>query len=502
MKDKFNEDLWKRAIAYIKSKCPECDEDAISNIVGDAYEQFIKRFDFSKVNIIINTEPHWNYLKIWLNKYFYKHLSDQKKSLDDLARFYSETSNLENEDSIEFQIRVRENISQSPFRALIKFTIEYDKKHSNNKIISTENSGAIIISKYIYLKNAFNPGKDGIPQFKNIYKPNSNFIKHYFEKGYLPQPISPDTYFTTRHKILKEFTNRKWMETCILKLKEGKKLIDKFREEQIGEKESNNALDKGEKRSEIDRIEKKWDNIPMLSALALDKDGHFIASCHTGEIASGDNTGDSMRFQKHCEYTLFKEIVSDLNKDEDRLKGGTLFITLEPCTNMPAIYYNTIGSKIPESEVFNRNIPSAVQCLESGISKIFIGNYNTAHTERDEGICLLKSGCYTFKLKNGEFCYFDPERGKLISENELTEFQHKSTIKEQASKSIEAQKALKDRFENKMRYEIIEQTLEKLVYRINEGIDVKFFHPDLIEEITEINSAFLQKNDSHAFREI
>jgi pyrimidine deaminase RibD-like protein len=519
MDDELLKNLFTRAIRYVKDRFPIIDSDTRKDIAQDAIIKLIAKFDSSKVNKELNFEPHWNYLKYYLDNYCLKVLRNLNKNPIRLKDFeVRENSDNEdtyqaipfdrtkmndfglqknNEDTIEPEIEEdRVYNSYSPWESLIKFTIKYDIEQSNEKFISpenTENTGAFIISKYILLQKAFQQRKNGVLQFKIIYKPNSNFIKHYYEKGYLPPPIYPDTYYTRRYLILKEYTNRKWMELCILKLKEGLKLFIKFREKEIEKIKSNSYWDDDEKHREIERIENKWDNIPILSALAIDKDGHFIASCHKGEIESVNAQGKKRRFEKHCEYTLLEEIIAS-EKKEDKLIGGTLFVTLEPCN------HRTLSCKLPdcidkycEHDDVELKIPCAVRCLESGISTIYVANFDTNKTVQDEGIKILQSGCYTFYLKNGNFCY-KTQKGEMIPEEEISSVFHDPEQQKKAKKSIRAQKLLKERFEREMHYEIVYISDEKLIYRINDGIDVKIFHKDLIPEIFEINSSFLQVN--------
>ena len=247
---------------------------------------------------------------------------------------------------------------------------------------------------------------------------------------------APDLYLK-RHRVIKNASDiYYYMELCIELLKNSK---EKF------EKEIKQGyFEKSKKRT-----------IPMLSAVAVDKEGILIGSCYKGEIESKTTRGERRTFQKHCEYSLFEEVITSA-KDKERLKGGTLFVTLEPC-NKRDPFSSAHGEKIPK-------IPCAVRCLEAGISKIYIGMFDTNKDIKYQGYNILKTGEYTFELENG-----------CLDEKQIP---------------------LEDYFKKK-KYKLLSDEKDKRVYKIHEGLgdNVLFFDDDLREEICELNATFLRFYD-------
>jgi pyrimidine deaminase RibD-like protein len=291
---------------------------------------------------------------------------------------------------------------------------------------------------------------------------------------------TPSDFNRKRRRILNNFSERYYMEMCVNLLKKG---IEQF--------------DKEIKQKHFSEEERK--TTPMLSAVAVDKDGKLIAGCYKGQVVSckihdnwedntcedkdlcfngvivcekdvseTDNEEKSFRrtFQKHCEYTLLEEIITS-PEDKERLKGGTFFVTLEPC-NKRGTYHDAHGRQ-------NKKTPCAVRCLESGISKIYIGMFDTDKKVTFKGIEILKTGKYTFDLD---------ESGKHKS-NEPRE--------EKRRDIIESQGKLEEEFKDK---EYISQQSDstKRVYQIRaNGLELKGFDEDIINEICALNAVFLEK---------
>ena len=194
--------------------------------------------------------------------------------------------------------------------------------------------------------------------------------------------------------------------------------------------------------------------IPLLSAVAVDKNGKLISTAFKGEKG---------RIYDHCEYTLFTDILTQ--NDKHQLEGGTLYVTLEPC-NKRAFYIDNDGNEIPK-------IPCAVLCVMSGISNIYIGTYDPNKKVEWLGIEILKSGKYSFQKRGGKI--FGTDDKETISSN-----------------------LLKKEFD-KRGFIVVEDTETEMKYQIGNPVNVKFFHPDLSLEIMSLNKEFIGDKSELAF---
>lgn len=249
------------------------------------------------------------------------------------------------------------------------------------------------------------------------------------------------TYHTNRLRFFKHAAHRQWMERAILELRKSR------------EKMLSDIKQRMKTRRNFDEVEFK-NNIPLLSAVAIDKDGKLIATCFKGE-KNQIKKGKDITWDKHCEYSLFTEVIQ---KDKIKLlDGGTLYVTLEPC-----------NSRNPYLDGDERKpkIPCAVRCVEVGIKRIFIGSYDYNPKVRTKGEEILRTGIYTFQLDNGK-----------ISETLIP---------------------LKEHFDHNG-YDSI-QTKNEIKYKIGSPIEVIPFDFDLREEILELNACFLNHHEKEIYR--
>ena len=162
---------------------------------------------------------------------------------------------------------------------------------------------------------------------------------------------------------------------------------------------------------------------------------------------------------------MFEEILTECDKQD--IKGGALYVTLEPCNKRRA-FLDKNHKKMPK-------IPCAVRCVESGISDIYIGTYDPNQKVNWKGIEILETGSYIFTCSNGA----------ITAENKNQE-------------EIEAATLLKNYFDKK-HYEVMQQDDNLLKYKIGNSINVNFFHPDLSIEIMNLNADFIGANSKQAF---
>jgi len=69
------------------------------------------------------------------------------------------------------------------------------------------------------------------------------------------------------------------------------------------------------------RSEHKYKVDPMVGAVLVGNDGKELGRAHRGSLRTGD----------HAEYTLLERMLGNMN-----LEGGSLYVTLEPCTTRSA----------------------------------------------------------------------------------------------------------------------------------------------------------------------
>jgi len=333
------------------------------------------------------------------------------------------------------------------------------------------------LDRYYLLKERVEYDGTCIPNYRAV--PDIKKVGSFFKKstGKAFERI-PTDFILQRCKMLKNFTERYYMEMCMNLLKKGIEQFDK-------------EIEQGH------FTEKDREKTPMLSAVAVDKDGKLINSCYKGQIWSckneerhcaaekvksckkGDITCKQYRrtFEKHCEYSLLEEVII-LEEDKERLKGGALFVTLEPCIKR-GTYGDAHGNK-------NKKVPCAVRCLASGISKIYIGMFDTSKkvmlNGENIGIEILKTGKYTFE--------FDKSRQHKADEYDGDDGEKKRDI-------IGSQGSLYNEFKEKYKLDEKESNIEKEVYIIRDGgLYPEGFDEDLIKEVCELNRVFLEQNEN------
>lgn len=114
---------------------------------------------------------------------------------------------------------------------------------------------------------------------------------------------------------------------------------------------------------------------PLVGVVLVDKNGKELARAHRGSFGHGD----------HAEFTIFEKLTSD----EDPV-GGTLYVTLEPCTERER----------PKK-------PCAQRVIEKGVTRALIGMRDPNPEICGRGVDLLR--------KHGvEVDYFDEDLSEEI----------------------------------------------------------------------------------------
>jgi pyrimidine deaminase RibD-like protein len=333
------------------------------------------------------------------------------------------------------------------------------KKKKLKPNVDAKITTAQLLYRYYLLKNLVTENGVGkMPHISGRLIPKQAFIDSISSNDLQGDNVTG--YQRYRHSIIKNAKNLQFMELCISVLKEGLGRFEREIKEEHFEDEDKNK-------------------IPMLSAVAADEKGKLIDFCFKGQIESYNPQGQRRTFQKHCEYSILEEIIEKKTNSE-LLRRGSLYVTLEPC-NMRTYYClnPNCNTKCDHSEV-ELKIPCAVRCLESGVVRVFIGSVDTNKSVERKGEEILRTGRYKFNLLKGNF----------TSEKREAKENHRD---------VRSQKLLEQYFVDKG-YELEISDSTQRVYRINDGVDVIYFPPDLVEEICELNGTFLKHhNDSYYY---
>lgn len=286
------------------------------------------------------------------------------------------------------------------------------------------------------------------PQIRGIYRPLKKSIS-YQAKPEFDNMSDVAINAINRLQYLKNAEKRKWQEMAIAEMRKSKEKLEPYI---LQQKEANPTFDEIKFRKDT----------PILSSVALNKNEKFIASCFKGKVYRKHPDKDKdVTFDNHCEFSLFTDIIKEENLH--LVKDGTLYVTLEPCNKRG--FWLDGGKETPK-------IPCAVRCLEAGLKKVFIGSIDDNNQVKNKGKEILESGKYTFKMKNGKLDGTDKE----IKEEGLLEAYFKT--KNYPSEDLE----------------------DKRVYTIGQPVEVHDFEADLIEEVRQLNSEFLQRHSPDQFR--
>lgn len=330
-----------------------------------------------------------------------------------------------------------------------------ENEEEQNKLIElagkrfSEVASNEIMKYYLLSKRIKANGKENtLPPIKTIYKPLKKSIS-YQVKPEFDNMSDVSVNALNRLQYLKNAEKRKWQEMAIAEMRKSKEKLEPYI---LQQKEANPTFDEIKFRKDT----------PILSSVALNKNEKFIASCFKGKVYRKHPDKDKdVTFDNHCEFSLFTDIIKEENLH--LVKDGTLYVTLEPCNKRG--FWLDGGKETPK-------IPCAVRCLEAGLKKVFIGSIDDNNQVKNKGKEILESGKYTFKMKNGKLDGTDKE----IKEEGLLEAYFKT--KNYPSEDLE----------------------DKRVYTIGQPVEVHDFEADLIEEVRQLNSEFLQRHSPDQFR--
>lgn len=241
-------------------------------------------------------------------------------------------------------------------------------------------------------------------------------------------------YFKLRHHALCNADSRRWMELAVSKLQES------------AEKTRQGLLKAGPG----SKTEGSGGQSPATVGVAVCASGKIYTwfKGGFGEARSRDGKGRGITRKRHCDECP----TLDLPEDElPTLKGATLYLMRGPC-----------GRLWGPGEGRNREakIPCEVRYVEAGFSHYYIGSLDHGKSAPDNGIKVLRTGLYVFKLVRGE------DGGREVTVG-----------------SAPLEKYFRERG-----YPVVEETEECRKYKIGEPADVSFFDTDLMFEIYNLNA--------------
>lgn len=201
---------------------------------------------------------------------------------------------------------------------------------------------------------------------------------------------------------------------------------------------------------------------PILSAIVLNNKGEFISSAYKGEFGN---------FEDHCEYLLFDH-HKKLNNSFNSIKGGKLFVSLEPC--------------IGRSE---EKIPCAVRVAISPLKIVYVGIIDANESISQKGVEIIRTGIYTFNKNE-----LKRDKGLQWLKEEYFNKEKKDTKEKVKVRLDTGQLKVVKKF-----HEIFEDD-EYIKYAIGNSKEVKPFHRDIQVELLKLNGAFIKKQDPNKYR--
>lgn len=300
--------------------------------------------------------------------------------------------------------------------------------------------------------------QDGKPAYTEILHPTVRPEYQHADEAFteihegsqveLPHSSWSAAYHKRRWGILRSASLISSMELAIAKLRESKdkKSVD-----------LNHFASDSQSRQEIEKA-------PLIGAVVVCLNG-MVFTCYKGQATDASiEEHHILQWTRHCEYSLFHEVVRP--ERMALVKGGTLFLTLEPCSKR--------GTYVRDGKP-RAKIPCAVLCAEAGLKKIYLGSFDYNEKVFGKGREILRTGLYRFNLSDGAHVGNDNE--------------------------IQGAELLEQHFKSKG-HPLVSSNDTQRTYKIGEPVEVEFFDPNLVREIYDLNAEFLQRHKSDAFRQL
>lgn len=435
--------------SFLKGRYRRLDSHLINSITSEAYLKWYYTFQPEEGKGSKNPELNWLIFLAKQEAYDYVTKKDSRHDSLDSEKTFRSYSDPKAQQPLEDIILERQDYDYDldDEYQIVTFTVinSRDGGHLNS---GKKKRVAFVASREIFrhylLTMRVRPprrGDDLPPLVGSRQRSLTNFV-NFYRKHNLDLNLSlVDTgsvtgYFKLRHHVLCNADTRRWMELAVSKLRES------------AEKARQGLLKAG-----LDsKTKESGGQSPASVGVAICTSGKVYTWFKGGfdESRLLDGKGRGVTRKWHCEDCP----ALDLPKDElPKLKGGTLYLTHEPC-----------GRHWSSGK--GRNGAAQLQCevryMEAGFSHYYIGSLDHSKSARGNGIEVLRTGVYVFK----------PERG------------------EHADEEAVAGSALLEKYFQEKGYSLIEDTEECRKYKIGEPANVSFFDADLMFEIYNLNAGF------------
>lgn len=423
----------------------QLDHQLINQLVYDAYNKWLKTFRPEKGKRSKNPELHW--LMFLVDQATSNHFrrKDAKIEYVEYGENFESAVDPTAQQPLEDIILERQGYDLDDEYQTVNFRVINSRGGSplnsdKRKRIAFVASREIFIH-YLLTRRAHPPRTiDDLPPLIGSYQESlTSFTNTY--RGYkLDLNLSfLDTgsvtgHFKLRHHVLCNADSRRWMELAVSKLGQS---VEKMRQDLL--------------KAELDpKTKESGEQSPASIGVAVCASGKVYTCFKEGvdETKSRDGKCRDITRKRHCEDS---HIIDPIKDELPILKGGTLYITHEPCGR---------SWDARESRDSDAKIPCEVRYVEAGFSHYYVGSLDYGNTSRGSGLEVLRTGAYVFKLEQGVY----------------------------ASEDLAASSALLEKYFQKKGYLLIEDTEECRKYKIGEPANVSFFDADLMFEIYKLNA--------------
>jgi pyrimidine deaminase RibD-like protein len=453
--DKIHEEklleLWRGGARWLRHRSSDYKPEQVEDIVSTGFLKWLKYFDARKS--LVSKNPELNYLIVCVTSA----RSDQFNTDHPVVNeelMLDEAGNplLDDTGGTKKQRRTRAtNISDTDADAEIgRLAARLPVEDSRTIDIGGKDfalEAAAEVYKYYLLCGRVKPPAFGrqnaLPEVEVTHKPIRRSVTD-SAKPELSNVAPATVYGIRRLHVLKSAEARRWMELAVSEMRKSKG-------EMLSHLERKKKLNPSITQQSLDDFKSKR---PILSAVALDRGGELIATCYKGQV--GEPGDEDRAWNKHCEFSLFNDVIKE--KNMPLLKGGSLFVTLEPC-NKRGFYL--------DCNVGKPKIPCAVRCVEAQVDTVYIGSLDFNQKVYEKGKAILETGSYVFELDGG-------------------------AVTDEASKLLE-------RYFISKGYAFNDSSNTR-TYRIGKTVKVRRFDEDLIEEVCELNAWFLRAHKKEFFR--